>query len=293
MTAERAGTGEVIVEDRARAVCTAPAGCAFLLVLREAGVPARQASEPALCHAASAIAIGALTVWRADHNRVLRAVLAEGPQLVTMARAILAQPRAKWWFGPLDRTSQLWISRRGQPPVPEQLVVPRTAPESWERYAQKPAGGLFTSTFIGGSSAVLATLALGTGDYQVSLPLTLYRLVASPSARIFEVTGPDDWHQLCIRYPAGGDDGRLVPDWSRVAQDWDAVHLTFGGLLASEQVRVETREGWTQLWGWDFEQTVWLRWCFTDVARLPDLHAFPKPPVELRLPTQIRGSPTA
>ncbi|GBD15125.1 hypothetical protein HRbin26_00011 [bacterium HR26] len=78
-----------------------------------------------------------------------------------------------------------------------------------------------------------------------------------------------------------------MPDWSRVAEDWDAVHLTFGALLAAEQVRVETPEAWTELWGWDFEQAVWLRWCFTAVTRLPNLHAYPEAPVDLRRPLRL------
>ena len=274
-------------EDRAAALCAAPGGCAFLLVLREAWVSAELASDPALALAAAAIGMNTVTVWRSDHARIVQAVLAEGPGLVAMAREILAQPQTGWWFGPLDRAAQLWISRRGEPPVPEQLAVPHAPPDAWERYAQKPAGGLFTSTLVAGSSAVLAALAHGTGDYHVALPLVLYRLVASPSARVFEVTGPEAWYRLCTSYPARGEDGRLVPDWSRVAQDWDGVHLTFGGLLAVEQVRVDTTAGWTELWGWDFEQTVWLRWSFTAVTRLPDLHAYPVSPVDLRRPLRL------
>ncbi len=69
-------------------------------------------------------------------------------------------------------------------------------------------------------------------------------------------------------WPPGG---RLVPDFAAVARDWDAVHLTLGGLLTAEQVRVDGPGGATELQGWDAEQTVWLRWVFDEVTRLPDL----------------------
>ncbi len=78
------------------------------------------------------------------------------------------------------------------------------------------------------------------------------------------------------------------PDWSAVAHDWDAVHLTLGGLLTSEQVRVESSAGWTELWGWGAEQTLWLRWCFTAVERLPVLAELPEPSVALEWPGWIR-----
>ena len=151
-------------------------------------------------------------------------------------------------------------------------------PTSFERYAQKPVGGLFTSTGAEATSSALALLTDGYGDYQLEPPLIRYCLRASSAARVFEVDGPQVWHRLCAAYPAPGEDGRLVPDWAAVAREWDAVHLTLGGLLTAEQVRVDGPAGWVEHWGWDAEQTVWLRWRFDAVERLPDL------PTPLRSP---------
>lgn len=92
---------------------------------------------------------------------------------------------------------------------------------------------------------------------------------------------------LCTTYPAAGEDGRLVPDWAAVARDWDAVHLTLGGALTAEQVRVEGPKGWTELSGWDAELTAWLRWRFDDVERLPDLPQPPEPPISMGPPPWI------
>jgi len=35
--------------------------------------------------------------------------------------------------------------------------------------------------------------------------------------------------------------------------------------------RFDSPAGWTELRGWGGEQTVWLRWCFTEVERLNDM----------------------
>ena len=114
----------------------------------------------------------------------------------------------------------------------------------------------------------------------------------SPDARIFEVDGPSAWHRLCTRYPAQGENGQLVPNWPEVAREWDAVHLTLGGLLASEQVRVEMSPGSSEHCGWDAEQTVWLRWCFTSLTRLPDLSAFPQVSPDPRWPWTFMWPPS-
>ena len=74
-----------------------------------------------------------------------------------------------------------------------------------------------------------------------------------------------------VRYPARDEDGRIVPHWSAVASDFDAVHLTLGGLLTTEQVRIDSPSGWSQHDGWDFEQALWLHWKFTRAERLRDV----------------------
>jgi hypothetical protein len=169
---------------------------------------------------------------------------------------------------------------------------------SWERYAQKPAGGLFTSTLIGSSSSARVTIALGTSDFADAFhaaPMACWRLGVAPGARIFEVDGPQAWHDLCARYSVESLDGRIVPEWSLVARDFDGVHLTLGGLLTAEQVRFASAADWSQHDGWDFEQTLWLRWCFTSVEPLPDMPPVLEPSVDLyrgimHRPSE-RGSP--
>jgi hypothetical protein len=56
-----------------------------------------------------------------------------------------------------------------------------------------------------------------------------------------------------------GTYGENVPDWEAVSHDWDGVHLTFGGFLTSSLVRTEGSQGWSRLWSWESERTLWLR----------------------------------
>jgi len=241
-----------------------------------------------------------------DHDAVVAKIMERGAKLGDLARDVLTSPQAAWWFGSLDRTQQLWLSRDGSTPAPDRLNVAKGPPTPWERYAQKPAQGLYTSTLVDGTSSMLAALVEGVGDLAAAFqvrPLACSRLEASPTARVFKVDGPQAWHELCVRYPARtedglrkrllarvrllhrypaiGEDGRLVPDWSAVAQGWDAVHLTLGGLLTAEQVRIESPAGWTQHQGWECEQTVWLRWCFITAVRLPDVEQYSLSPLNL------------
>jgi hypothetical protein len=64
---------------------------------------------------------------------------------------------------------------------------------------------------------------------------------------------------------------RLDPDWSKVAADWDGVHLSVGGWLTAEDVPYESGGVITELRGWDVESTAWFRWSFDDVEPI-DLH---------------------
>ncbi len=210
----------------------------------------------------------------------------------------MAQPAAAWWFAPLDRNAQEWIGATGAaPPQVVGAAGVKSPPDDWERYAQKPRGGVVTSTLVSAQalpaesvqwSSALAALRYFSGDYdEGDPPLVRVRLCVSPDTPIFEVYGPQDWHALCVRYPAQDETGRLVPDWGAVAADWDAVHLTLGGILTADQVRVESAAGWSELRFAEFEQTRWLRWRFAGIERLPDITQLLDPPLWLPTPPAL------
>lgn len=185
----------------------------------------------------------------------------------------------------LERQQQVWAALESTPPEPARMGTPANPPSAGERYAQQVMGAFLTSTLWEGTSSLLVAFDENLDDIGIGmrgLPFVpAWRLKAEASARVFEVDGPLAWHDLCVRYPAertsirpdpdfSEDEGRLVPNWWAVSADWDAVHLTFGGWLAAEQVRVESSAGWTYHWGWQAEQAMWLRWMFTETERLSD-----------------------
>ncbi|MGM1017196.1 MAG: hypothetical protein ACQEW8_06640 [Actinomycetota bacterium] len=101
------------------------------------------------------------------------------------------------------------------------------------------------------------------------------------AGRILEIESADDWATLCREYPmevtasrrhdwfrvTGRDGGWLIPDWERVAQRWDAVHLTTLGYLSSATKQIDVDgEYTTVIAGWAPDSTIWL----TDVARERD-----------------------
>lgn len=95
---------------------------------------------------------------------------------------------------------------------------------------------------------------------------------------VLEIESADDWARLCGDYPVEvtasrrhdwfrttGRNGRwVIPDWERVARDWDAVHLTALGYYSSATRLVHVdAEFASVIAGWAPDSTLWLR----DVAR--------------------------
>ena len=95
----------------------------------------------------------------------------------------------------------------------------------------------------------------------------------SRSPRVFEICGDHEWRRLTERYPievtfgrrgnwdqATGRTGRwLLPDWSLVLQDDDAVPLSaMVYFAASGRVLALERDVATLIAGWNADETYWL-----------------------------------
>ena len=284
----RADGGTRNFEENLDSMMTSPVGRAFATVGARSGMSPEDLAVPQtsvwLCAAAS----DEIEVWRGDRNDLLVYLDKESPKHREFLRDVMKQDGASWWFEPLDRDRQIWVSDDGSLPERESLIVPSEPSDGWELYAQKTKGGLFTSTLIGDTSPMSAAICSGVGDFRPGFgtpPYGVWRMVIDDAARILEIHSAHDWHSLCVRYPASGDErhpgatpdfsdtpGRLEADWSKVAVDWDAVHLSFGGYLTTDQVRVESESGWTYHWAWHCECTLWLRWMFTSFERVEDHH---------------------
>ncbi len=261
-----------------------PIGCSFLLLSEAYRLNIADLLRVDIALHLAARTISHLSVWRQDHAEAIQAALAEGPRLLPVARDLLRRDTTRWWFGPFDRNAQIWVAPFDQGSAPAPAVDPPRQPTEFDRYIQRPFGALVTTTLIDGTIPMLAAEREGAGDLGGTLrpPLVRYRLSVSPAARIFSIDAPADWRRLCESFPAtepgGLHGGLLTPDFGAVAREWDAVHLSFGGVLSAVQAPLDGPAGRTELDSWETEQTIWLRWAFDSVTRLPDvLDIIPSP----------------
>lgn len=93
------------------------------------------------------------------------------------------------------------------------------------------------------------------------------------SGRTLEITSAHDWVALCRAFPlevtasrrhdwfrVTEHDGRwLIPDWQRVALEWDAVHLTTFAYLSAATTLFEIDDEYASvIGGWGPDATLWL-----------------------------------
>ena len=252
-------------DDVAARLLRCPVGCVFLLTIERDEVPIELAVTPPQAFARAAIALDALNPWSADFERTVAAALSRGADLASLARAVVTHPQSRWWTAPMDPTRQLLVIDDTAHPTSARTVPPASNVR-WESYAQRPVGWRITSTLWGAYSCVDTAIASGVGDWTQVTSHRRFAAEIDESARVFEVSGPADWHTLCVSFPrvnqhpnspAGID--TLSPDWGRVGTQWNGVHLTFMGLLTAPFVRYSSADGTaTMLWSWNTEGTIWL-----------------------------------
>jgi len=134
-------------------------------------------------------------------------------------------------------------------------------------------------------------------------PISRWRVPIGPSARVYEVHAPSDWARLVTRYPhlpdrahsgwelPGPNQDRTatqeveqkssgaaarrevivaMPDWQRIAEDYDGVHLSWAGMLTCEGHVIDTPELGAEVVSmvryWSSERTLWLN----DVLEMPE-----------------------
>ena len=215
-----------------------------------------------------------LTPYWDGYQRQAGALLAPSASLRPFAHHLLQAPGTATWFADLDRKRQEWMSTAN--PAPEQSSFHPDL-RSYGAGITKPRRAFWTSTSVGeGSSGWLHSLPWGEDRWEP--PYHRWRLEVLPAARVYEVHGPRGWQALCLAYPAPSrlaypvetPAALIEPNWQAVSQDWDGIHLSTGGLLTTERVRWGRPGAQTLLYGWGVESTVWLRWLFGPVERLPD-----------------------
>jgi hypothetical protein len=216
-----------------------------------------------------------LTPFQESYQQQADMLLASGLALRPFAAHFLAAPGTATWFTGLDRKRQEWVSSTGLPPH-----VSSFHPDlrSYGAGNTKPRQTLWTSTSLTACTSSWLHYLRWREDRR-DPPYPRWHLEVLPSARVYEIHGPQAWQSLCLAYPAPScmaypicrSDALIEPDWQAVSQDWDGVHLSVGGLLTTERVRWGTPGIQTHLFGWSVESTAWLRWVFSSVERLPDV----------------------
>ncbi|MEV4187081.1 hypothetical protein AB0J28_37210 [Streptosporangium canum] len=121
----------------------------------------------------------------------------------------------------------------------------------------KPKEVLWTSSLIANQSSWRAAIDSSFVPVAES-KLNEYRLSFDISkAKIFNIDSVDDVTTLARSYgtPEGG---QATIDWSAMRNDYDAVHLSFRGLVTTQGVAVSSANGAYAIKSWDCESTAWL-----------------------------------
>ena len=239
--------------------------------------------------------IGGFGFWgnERDYDRLL---VAAANDLRPVADDLVASPATEWWWDDVTRDDQRFATRAtddGTAPlrgdeVAEQVKkaakslrteesdararhsspsdVPKNASGAWWSI---PIPGLWTSRAVPPVPALHLVCAEERGGDRV----VVWALRIGSGARICEVREPADWTRLVEIAPVDVTMSRLadwrswtghegpfyLPDWRVVAEEYDGVHVSVGGYLATRSVGVPVRDGYSVLAGWDPDATLWLR----------------------------------
>ena len=240
-----------------------------LLAEEETEIEARLESEGALYWEASRAAL-AVSSEAMETERALgwqddpMHLPASDGKVSEMAARIARSAAVRWWSDSWDRREQIWLSRTVDPPSATRVAEPAK---------RKPQTALWTSSVVEGMPSAWWPVAM-SGYVGKIEELYGWRIRMDPAVRVSEIRGPQDWRELCDRFPGPSRALRrsgpalVEPDWSSVACTFDAVHLTTAGLVTAQGVPVTIGQDVSMLWGWDAESTAWLSWRLVDATFL-------------------------
>ena len=227
-------------------------------------------------------------------------VLAGTPEvraaLARVADAIASAPGGTRWAEPMDPRGQWAVTFADLPDIPPPPM--RTARDILDRWQalhledetaaqrDRPAdpAAMFSGPWWSRPALGLLSTTRALPDGPMGLRFvedglgwesaTVEQVRAPRDARVFEIDGPDAWAELARLYPVRATASRrhdwyratgragawVIPDWSLVRHDFDAVHLTTAGYLttAGADIPIDSERA-TVLAGWDPDATYWLR----------------------------------
>lgn len=132
----------------------------------------------------------------------------------------------------------------------------------------KPIGGLWTSTWDA-KKRTSSWVEWCKDEDELTFIADTHWFLLTPKAdsRIYTIDTLADLEWLVDRYPLDlrGTGLEMMRDryldYVRIAQEYDAIHLT-------EEGQWRTRLTFPNLYGWDVESTVWFRWCFAKIREI-------------------------
>jgi hypothetical protein len=233
--------------------------------------------------------------WRSGAPGYTAAALRNAPARAKIAAAVVDRLGERL-EAPLDPSAQEWWWSNDRFSAAAPLMGPLGGP-------RKPCSAWVTATWDG--LWTVTTPEPELADPLVSVweispgPVSRWRLRVEPTARVFEVNQPTDWEHLVTTYPLAEQrwpswswelpgihqypdlaalaalDGQramrtrmnrfVEPDWDTVADDWDAVHLTWAGFLTTEGLIIDLGDDdIAMLRGWNSERTLWLNPVLSD-----------------------------
>lgn len=231
-----------------------------------------------------------------DGEDVLAATPEVRTSLARVAASIAASGLAGWWATPIEWTSQLSVvfddpasrtpiaqaatrtlSRWRDGAVEEEARALRERPAdpraAWSGtwWSTPPRDLTRTTRRLGAHGPVGLWLVEDAYDWERA---TVRSIDVPGGASVYEVDGPEAWSELCRRFPlevtasrrhdwfrtTGAADRWVIPDWVRVAEEFDAVHVTTAGYLTTAGRPVAVVEGdiSSVLAGWNPDETYWL-----------------------------------
>lgn len=256
----------------------------------------------AALHSALAAAVDHAMYWQPPSGEdILAATAAVRGELERIAEHVASTPHAQWWSTGLAATDQWiveWVDTDTQflhAPAATRTTADtlrnygvRTVKEEVRAASERPAdpSAAFsgewwsvpptrssTRSLFDGTPAELWFVEDGTGWTRA----VSRRMHVPGGVRVYEIDGAQAWAQLCREFPievtaqkrhdwysTTGRVGRwVIPDWPRVAEHYDGIHLTVCGYLAAAGTAIAVDDATASVVaGWAPDETYWL----TDAA---------------------------
>ena len=231
--------------------------------------------------------VGSAQYWQPPDD--LDEVLADdvvGQELRPVADALISAPASRWWPSPVALADQVFVDWRPPSAGPRHLTGAEAILQDWKQctsefFSQWWSPPIYAE--LANTTRCLPNLgAVGLlllEDDMSETSATCWSVRCPEQAQVYEINEARDWIDLVKRHAfevtgshehawamATGLEIRwFLPDWTQVAEEFDAVHLSVSGYLEiSGLPMLLDHDMATFLAGWAPDETYWL----TDIVEI-------------------------